>query len=89
MGPNIRLLGGRYWDFIDHHIPLSDKSLGEALQMEAFVVNRCIPGFLPYSLVGGPEYPLVLLKAYLAMPWAWRLFGRQFLVIANRPGAIS
>src|SRR6185503_8219159 len=27
LGPNIRVLHGRYWDFFDHHTPLSDLSL--------------------------------------------------------------
>jgi hypothetical protein len=40
--------------------------------------------FLPYSMVNAPQYPLAFLRAYLAMPFLWPLFGKQFLVIAER-----
>ncbi len=86
MGPNIRYLPGRYWDFFDHHIPLSDASLGEALRVSGFELDTVIGRFLPYSLSGGSEYPLFFLRLYLAMPWAWRMFGRQFLVVARKSG---
>jgi SAM-dependent methyltransferase len=86
LGPNIRYLPGRYWDFFDHHIPLSDASLGEVLMISGFELETVIDRFLPYTMVGGPEYPLALLRLYLAMPWAWRLFGRQFLLVARKSG---
>ena len=85
MGPNIRYLPGRYWDFIDHHIALTDASLGEALRLAGFNVTQAIPRFLPYSMVGGPRYPLVFLRLYLALRPAWPLFGRQFLLVAEKP----
>lgn len=85
MGPNIRHLPGRYWDFIDHHVALTDASLGEALRLAGFIVTQSIPRFLPYSMVGGPRYPLVLLQLYLALRPAWALFGRQFLLVAEKP----
>ena len=31
--PNIRLTGGRYWDFLDHKTPLTEKSLEEAASL--------------------------------------------------------
>src|SRR2546423_14060919 len=30
MGPNIKYLPGEYWDFWDHHLPLTETSLSEA-----------------------------------------------------------
>jgi len=86
MGPNIRCLPGAYWDFFDHHIPLSDASLGEALMVSGFELETMIGRFLPYTMVGGPEYPLSFLRLYLALPWLWRIFGRQFLVVAQKSG---
>ncbi len=42
--------------------------------------------FLPYSFTGHlPSHP-ALVRAYLRFRPAWRLFGKQFLVIAVRPG---
>jgi hypothetical protein len=29
--------------------------------------------------------PLWMLRVYLRLPIAWRIFGRQFLVVARRP----
>jgi SAM-dependent methyltransferase len=85
MGPNIKYLPGTYWDFFDHHTALTEASLGEALEIEGFHLERVVPRFLPYTLVNAPEYPLGLLRLYLAMPWLWWIKGRQFLVIANKP----
>ncbi|MHB1036355.1 MAG: class I SAM-dependent methyltransferase [Pirellulales bacterium] len=89
MGPNIKYLAGAYWDFFDHHIPLSEASLREALEIEGFAIKKVVPRFLPYTLVNAREYPIALLKLYLALPWLWRLKGRQFLVVAMRPAAPS
>lgn len=86
MGPNIKYLPGKYWDFFDHHTILTEASLGEVLEMEGYNLEQVTPRFLPYTLVNAPEYPLVLLRIYLALPALWRLKGRQFLVIASKPG---
>lgn len=85
MGPNIKYLTGLYWDFYDHHVILTEKSLSEALEIEGFKIEKCIPRFLPYTMVGGFQYPLVFIKAYLYMPFLWWIKGRQFLVIAKKP----
>ncbi len=82
MGPNVRYLPGAYWDFWDHHVPLTELSLREALENRRFQVQECIPKFLPYTMAGGPRYPLLFLRAYLHSPLAWRFFGKQFLLVA-------
>ena len=84
MGPNIKYLPGQYWDFWDHYIPLTETSLQEALTTRGFGVDECIGRFLPYTMASGPRYPTALLRAYLALPLAWRFFGRQFLVVGVR-----
>jgi hypothetical protein len=82
--PNIRYLPGRYWDYFDHHTPLSHLSLAEALRMSGFSVVRTIPRFLPYT-VKQRTMPrsVLLLRAYLGMPFVWPLLGRQMLVVAR------
>jgi SAM-dependent methyltransferase len=85
MGPNIKYLPGLYWDFFDHHTILTEASLGEVLEMEGYELQQVTPRFLPYTLVNAPEYPLFLLRIYLALPWLWWIKGRQFLVIAAKP----
>jgi len=84
LGPNIRVLHGRYWDFFDHHTPLSDLSLREALELRGFRVSTCIARFLPYTMSSRFRPPLWTLRAYLRMPWVWPLFGGQFLVVGVR-----
>jgi SAM-dependent methyltransferase len=83
IGPNIKYLQGQYWDFWDHYVALTELSLGEALEVRGFTVDVCERKFLPYTMVGGPRYPLAFLRAYLRLPFAWRVFGKQFLLIGR------
>lgn len=85
MGPNIRCTPGGYWDFWDHHVPLTERSLSEALSLAGFEIETCRARFLPYSMSQGFQPPVWLLAAYLRMPLLWPIVGRQFLVIAVRP----
>jgi len=86
LGPNIRFTGGQYWDFWDHYLPLTEASLSEGLAARGFQIDASHPRFLPYTMVGGPQYPLWMLSAYLRLPFLWRVAGKQFLVVARKPG---
>ncbi len=83
MGPNIKYLPGAYWDFWDHYVALTELSLSEALRLQAFEIEKCVPKFLPYTMEGKKPTPLFLIKWYLALPFAWKVFGKQFLVMAR------
>jgi SAM-dependent methyltransferase len=82
MGPNAKLVPGAYWDFWDHYIPLTESSLGEALENRGFSITRKDPAFLPYTMAGKKPAPLPFVRLYLALPVVWPLFGKQFLVIS-------
>jgi SAM-dependent methyltransferase len=82
LGPNVKFLPGAYWDFWDHYLPLTDTSLCEGLENRGFAIERSEPKFLPYTMVKAGEYPLLFLRVYLRLPFAWRLLGKQFLVVA-------
>jgi SAM-dependent methyltransferase len=84
LGPNIKFVPGAYWDFWDHFLCLTEMSLGEALENNGFRMVLSHARFLPYSTVNAPDYPSVLVKLYLRLPWVWPVFGRQFLVVAER-----
>ena len=84
MGPNIKHVPGAYWDFWDHYLPLTELSLGEALENRGFRIEKSFARFLPYTMARGPQSPPAMLKVYLRLPWVWPLFGRQFLVIARK-----
>jgi len=84
LGPNIKFVQGAYWDFWDHFLCLTELSLAEALENNGYVVRRAVPRFLPYTTVHQPAYPMALVRLYLKMPFVWPLFGRQFLIVAER-----
>jgi SAM-dependent methyltransferase len=85
LGPNIRYLGGAYWDFWDHYIPLTDSSLVEVLELTGFTIERALPRFLPYTMSRRRNPPVWTLQLYLTLPFVWPLFGKQFLVVARKP----
>jgi SAM-dependent methyltransferase len=83
--PNIRLIGGAYWDFIDHQTALTEKSLAEAAAMAGFKHEKVVARFLPYTTKSRlPQNPL-LVRAYLAFPPAWLFFGKQTLYLGEKP----
>jgi len=83
--PNIRLIGGAYWDFIDHQTALTEKSLGEAATMAGFSTKQVITRFMPYTTKSRlPQHPL-LVRAYLSFPPAWWLMGKQTLYLGEKP----
>jgi 2-polyprenyl-3-methyl-5-hydroxy-6-metoxy-1,4-benzoquinol methylase len=83
--PNIRLVGGRYWDFIDHQTALTEKSLTEAAEMSGFRTREVIVRFLPYTTKSRfPKHP-ALVRAYLSFPPVWRLLGKQTFYVGEKP----
>lgn len=87
LGPNIKFLHGQYWDFYDHHVYLTEASLGEAMEVEGYTIEQLRARFLPFTMVEAPEYPMAFVRAYIALPFLWRVLGKQFLVVARKPGA--
>jgi SAM-dependent methyltransferase len=85
MGPNIRFVGGAYWDFWDHHLPLTDSSVVEILKVHGFQIDRVIDRFLPYTMVNARQAPPALISLYLMLPPVWKILGKQFLIIAAKP----
>ena len=84
MGPNISVLNGKYWDFWDHHVALSDQSLCELLHIHDFTIVQSCSKFLPYNMVRVKERPLFMVSLYLRYPFLWAIFGKQFLIIAQK-----
>ena len=83
--PNIRFLADEYWDFVDHQLPLSDRSLVEALELLGLEPIEVRPGFLPFTTKSRlPQWPW-LIRLYLHLPLAQWLFGRQAWVVARKP----
>lgn len=85
MQPNIDLVKERYWDFIDHTVPLNLQSVTEALESSGFDVKTKIKRFLPYTtknkLVIFSDF---ILRIYLLLPQVLRLFAGQSLIVARK-----
>lgn len=82
--PNIRLVGPRYWDFIDHKVALTENSLEEAANLAGLKTVELITRFLPYSTKGRlPAHP-ALVRLYLWLSPAWRVLGKQTLYVGTK-----
>lgn len=84
LGPNLRYLNGKYWDFYDHSLPLTHLSLMEILRVKGYQIELCIDKFLPYSSKSKlPSYSF-LVYLYLKCPLLWKFFGKQFFIVAKK-----
>lgn len=81
--PNIRLTGAAYWDFVDHSLPLTEKSLAEALALTGFEIETMKVRFLPYTTESRLPISPALIRLYLRLPPAQRLLGKQTFVVAR------
>ncbi len=85
--PNIRYVGGAYWDFVDHHLPLTHVTLVEATESLGFDVVEVIPRFLPYTTRSAiPQSPW-LVRLYLLVRPMWWIMGQQTWFVARKPKA--
>ena len=84
MGPNFRYCKNEYFDMADHTLVYTHRSIAEHLYAAGFAPERVVPRYLPYSFTGILPPSRSLTRAYLRFPPAWRLLGKQFLVIARR-----
>ena len=82
--PNIRYVGGAYWDFLDHHLPLTERSLVEALELVRLRPVEVRARFLPYTTKSAlPQHPF-LVWLYLKLGVLHRILGAQSCVVATR-----
>jgi SAM-dependent methyltransferase len=82
--PNIRYTGGKYWDFFDHHLPLTERALVEALGLAGLTPIEVRARFLPFSTKSRlPQHPL-LVWLYLKLPVAHRFLGQQSWIVATK-----
>lgn len=85
LGPNIKYAYREYWDFFDHHIPLSHKAVIEILETIGFISDRVIPRFLPFTTKSRLPKNAFFVRLYLRLPFFWRIMGKQMLIIAQKP----
>jgi len=87
--PNIRYLPGRYWDYFDHHTPLTHLSMVEAMRLAGLAPVEVVPRFLPYTVKETRAPSALLVRAYLRLRVLWPLFGRQMFIVARASPASS
>lgn len=84
MQPNVRLVGGHFWDFFDHTLPLTEKGMAEALAVAGYDIVESRARFLPYTTKSRLPQSTWLVRLYLAAPLAQWLMGKQMLIVAQR-----
>jgi hypothetical protein len=84
MGPNFRYCSREYFDMADHTLALTHRAITEHVYAAGFEPVRVEPRFLPYSFTGRLPASPGLTRRYLRTPLAWKLLGKQFLVVARR-----
>jgi hypothetical protein len=85
MGPNIKYTYRVYWDYYDHILPFSDLAVAEGLSQHGFVIERRIGRFLPFTMNNAMPTPDIAIKVYLHLRIAWRVLGKQFLIVSRKP----
>jgi SAM-dependent methyltransferase len=84
VGPNFRYAQREYFDCADHTLVFTHTAIAEHVYAAGFEPERIEPRFLPYSFRGKLPPSRALTRRYLRTPLAWRVLGKQFLVIGRR-----
>lgn len=83
--PNIRYVGGKYWDFYDHITPITENALIEEARIIGYRVKKCIPRFLPYTTKSRiPQAPWIVSLYLKLMPLSGMVFGEQSFLIFTK-----
>jgi ubiquinone/menaquinone biosynthesis C-methylase UbiE len=84
IGPNFKHCAREYFDCADHTVILTHVGAAEHLYAAGFEITSVTPRFLPYSFRSLLPLSPRLASAYLRTPMLWRLFGKQFFLIARK-----
>jgi hypothetical protein len=87
MGPNFKYCSRNYFDFADHKVILTEKAVEEHLHGAGFNLVKTYPRFLPLTFKRSFLSHFIhkyTINTYLKAPFLWGLFGKQFLVIAEK-----
>jgi SAM-dependent methyltransferase len=84
MGPNFRFCRDEYFDCADHTLIFTHVAIAEHLYAAGFEPVKVVSRYLPYSFRGKLPPSRTLTRRYLSTPLAWRILGKQFLVVGQR-----
>ena len=85
MGPNFKYCADEYFDCADHSVILTHMAVEEHLAAAHFKLVETNARFLPYSFRSRLPATKLTTKLFLRAKFAWKILGKQFLVIAQRP----
>ena len=78
--PNFRLCPGRYFDFVDHSVIVTDRGLVEGLEAAGFEVRELRVRFLPFTSKSRlPKWPWAVSLYLRLRPVQWLLAGQSFV----------
>lgn len=83
--PNIRFAYRDYWMFFDHITPIDDRALVEVLETNNFELVEIIVKFLPFTTKSILPKSAFFIRLYLVLKIIWPIFGKQSLLIAEKP----
>ena len=84
--PNFRLCPGRYFDFVDHSVIVTDRGLVEGLEAAGFDVVEKRVRFLPFTSKSRlPKWPWAVALYLRLRPAQWLLAGQTFVRARVRP----
>ncbi|MCP4899025.1 MAG: class I SAM-dependent methyltransferase [bacterium] len=88
--PNIAVIKGRFWDFLDHYLPLTERTVAEALELVGFDVAEMRARFLPYTTKSSlPQHPFLVWLYLKFRPAHWFLGGQAWIVGVKPPAPKS
>lgn len=82
--PNIRFCNRDYWMFFDHITPIDDRALIEIFEVYGFKNTLRIEKFLPFTTKSKLPQSDIFIKIYLKLPFLWKIFGAQSLLIFKK-----
>jgi len=83
--PNIKYIGGKYWDFFDHKLPLTENALIECAEIHGYKTIACIKKFLPYTTKSAlPKAPWIIALYCKMMPLSGWFFGEQSFLVFEK-----
>ena len=84
LGPNFRYCYREYFDFFDHHLALTEKSVVEALALSGFAPKVVKSRTLPFSFKSRLPHWTWLVRLYLRIPLIWKIMGKQFFIVGEK-----
>ena len=87
MQPNFAYCAREYFDFFDHRLEFTHRSIAEGLEVAGFDLVKVVDRFLPFTSKSKLPKAAWLVALYLQLPPAWKLLGAQMLVVAEKRSA--